>query len=409
MFGFSFSIRLASLWSEKARSWIRGRKEIFERMRQVIDPAEGPILWMHCASLGEFEHGRPVLEKFKEDYPSYRILLTFFSPSGYEVRKNTPLANWVFYLPLDGKRNANQFLDIVQPRMAIFVKYESWFHYLYALKKRGIPSLLISAFFRQHQNFFGVMGGLLRKMLDLYGKIFVQDEISASLLKDYQIKAPFIIAGDTRFDRVSAVAETPFHHTIIQKFCQDSLTLVAGSTWEADEDMLAALHQSQQHLKMIIAPHEINDLHIKTLQNKFHDLVLLSDLNNGKDLGNARVLVIDCFGMLSKLYRYGTLTYVGGGFNKAGIHNILEAAAYHKIVFFGPNHQRTAEAASLISLGVGISVSHPATFTQKAIDLLENTESRKSLESKAAAYINHGKGATSLIMSHISQNLNSLH
>ena len=409
MFGFSFSIRLASLWSEKARSWVRGRKEVFESMQQVIDPAEGPILWMHCASLGEFEQGRPVLEKFKEDYPSYRILLTFFSPSGYEVRKNTPLANWVFYLPLDGKRNANRFLDIVQPRMAIFVKYESWFHYLYNLKKRGIPSLLISAFFRKEQTFFGIMGSLLRKLLDLYGQIFVQDEISSSLLREYHIKAPYAIAGDTRFDRVAAVAKMPFHHPDIERFCQDADTLVAGSTWEADEDMLAALYQSQQHLKMIIAPHEINELHIKSLQNKFHDLVLLSDLNNGKDLGDARVLVIDCYGMLSKLYRYGTLTYVGGGFNKAGIHNILEAAASHKIVFFGPNHQRTAEAASLIALGVGISVSHPATFTQKAIDLLGNTESRKSLESKAAAYINHGKGATSLIMSHISEKLNSLH
>ena len=378
-------------------------------MEQAIDPSKGPILWMHCASLGEFEQGRPVLEKFKEDYPSYRILLTFFSPSGYEVRKNTPLADWIFYLPLDGKRNANRFLDIVQPRMAIFVKYESWFHYLYAINKRGIPSLLISAFFRKEQNFFGVMGGLLRKMLDLYGKIFVQDEISASLLRDYHIKAPFTIAGDTRFDRVTAVAETPFHHSIIENFCQDADTLVAGSTWEEDEDLLASLQLSRPNLKMIIAPHEINELHLKRIQEKFQNLVLLSEVDKGKECSQAKVLVIDCFGMLSKLYRFGSICYVGGGFNKAGIHNILEAAAYHKIVFFGPNHQRTAEAASLISLGVGISVSNPALFSQQAIDVLEDADLRKSLESRAAAFLNNGKGATSLIMSHISQNLNSLH
>jgi len=409
MFGFSFSIRLASIWSEKARLWIRGRKDIFERMEQAIDPSKGPILWMHCASLGEFEQGRPVLEKFKEEYPSYRILLTFFSPSGYEVRKNTALADWVFYLPLDGKRNASRFLDIVQPQMAIFVKYESWFHYLYALKKRGVPSLLISAFFRKEQNFFGVMGGLLRKMLDLYGKIFVQDEISASLLTAYQIKAPFAIAGDTRFDRVTAVAETPFHHTIIEKFCQDADTLVAGSTWEEDEDLLAALHQSQPNLKMIIAPHEINALHLKSLQEKFQNLVLLSELEDVEEWSDANVLVIDCFGMLSKLYRYGSLCYVGGGFNKAGIHNILEAAAYGKIVFFGPNHQRTAEASAMIELGVGFSVKNPESFIFQSVNLLENPENRKALELKAANFISKGKGATPMIMSHISQNLKSLH
>ena len=378
-------------------------------MEAAIDPAKGPILWMHCASLGEFEQGRPVLEQFKTEYTHYRILLTFFSPSGYEVRKNTALADWVFYLPLDGKRNANRFLDIVRPRMAIFVKYESWFHYLYNLKKRGIPSILISAFFRKEQNFFGVMGGLLRKMLDLYGKIFVQDKLSSSLLLEHHVKAPYAIAGDTRFDRVAAVVEMDFQHPVIEKFCGEVPTIVAGSTWEEDEELLASLHSAHPEIKMIIAPHEINEGHTSSLKNKFNDLVFLSELENGKELGDASILVIDCFGMLSKLYRFGSLCYVGGGFNKAGIHNILEAAAYGKIVFFGPHYKRTAEAFSLIDLGAGISVGDSAAFIQKSEKMLESPETKRLLEAKAVDFIQNGKGATAMIMEHISKNLNSLH
>lgn len=378
-------------------------------MENCIDPSKGPVLWMHCASLGEFEQGRPVLEQFKKEHPSHRILLTFFSPSGYEVRKNTALADWVFYLPLDGKRNATRFLDIAKPELAIFVKYESWFHYLYALKKRGIPSMLISAFFRKEQNFFGVMGGLLRKMLDLYGQIFVQDEISLRLLRDHDIKAPYAIAGDTRFDRVAALADQEFHHPLIDAFSKHQPTIVAGSTWEQDEDLLAALQKAKPDLRIILAPHEIDEIHLKKIRSTFNDVIFLSDENNANQAIQARVLVIDCFGMLSKLYRFGTLCYVGGGFNKAGIHNILEAAAYGKVVFFGPNHQRTAEAGALIKLGAAFSVQDPIGFVEKVDHMLTDHESRKNAEAVSLQFISKGKGATAMIMDHIRQNLKSLH
>jgi len=378
-------------------------------MQYEIDPGKGPILWMHCASLGEFEQGRPVLEAIKKEYPQFRILLTFFSPSGYEVRKNTKLADWVFYLPLDGKRNANQFLDIVQPRMAIFVKYESWFHYLYALKKRGIPSLLISAFFRKEQNFFGIMGGLLRKMLDLYDVIFVQDSISAELLKKYNIKTSHFIAGDTRFDRVLELSGMDFHHNGIEKFVSDSKVIVAGSTWEEDEDLLLALHQSDPSLKFIIAPHEIHEKHLTQLKLMLPDSILLSDVENGKEIGEEKILLVDCFGILSKLYRFGTVCYVGGGFNKAGIHNILEAAAYGKFVFFGPNYKRTAEAEMLIACNAGCSVDNADQFIGIVKKMIEEPATRKQSESAALDFISASKGATSSIMRYVSQNLKSFH
>jgi len=378
-------------------------------MQYEIDPGKGPILWMHCASLGEFEQGRPVLEAIRKEYPQFRILLTFFSPSGYEVRKNTTLADWVFYLPLDGKRNANQFLDIVQPRMAIFVKYESWFHYLYALKKRDIPSLLISAFFRKEQNFFGIMGGLLRKMLDLYDVIFVQDSISAELLKKYNIKTSHFIAGDTRFDRVLELSGMDFHHNGIEKFVSDSKVIVAGSTWEEDEDLLLALHQSDPSLKFIIAPHEIHEKHLTQLKLMLPDSILLSDVENGKEIGEEKILLVDCFGILSKLYRFGTVCYVGGGFNKAGIHNILEAAAYGKFVFFGPNYKRTAEAGMLIACNAGCSVDNADQFIGIVKKMIEEPATRKQSESAALDLISASKGATSSIMRYVSQNLKSFH
>jgi 3-deoxy-D-manno-octulosonic-acid transferase len=409
MFGFAFSIRLASLWSEKARQWIRGRINIFERMESAINTSNGPIVWMHCASLGEFEQGRTVLEAIRKEHPQFRILLTFFSPSGYEVRKNTPLADWVFYLPLDGKRNANRFLDIAQPHLAIFVKYESWFHYLYALRKRGVPSILISAFFRKEQNFFGMMGGLLRKMLDLYGHIFVQDKISADLLHEYAIKTPCSITGDTRFDRVKELTSLDIHHPHTEKFIANSKVMVAGSTWKEDEELLLALHNEHPKLKFIIAPHEINEEHIAELKSKFKDVVLLSAIDKGNEFCEEKILVIDCFGMLSKLYRFGTLCYVGGGFNKAGIHNILEAAAYGKAVFFGPNHHRTAEAGELIKIGSGFSISSSEDFLRSVQHLITDHETRQALEKKAAAYVNNRTGATSQIMAHVSGILNSFH
>lgn len=409
MLAFTVSIRIASIWSIKARQWISGRKDIFEQMESTIDSTKGPIVWMHCASLGEFEQGRPVLESIRKSHPQYRILLTFFSPSGYEVRKNTELADWVFYLPLDGRRNSNRFLEITQPSIAIFVKYESWFHYLYALKKRKIPSILISAFFRKEQSFFGPLGGLLRKMLDLYSFIFVQDTLSSDLMKKYAIKAPHAIAGDTRFDRVLELSSIDFHHGKIENFISEYKVIVAGSTWKEDEVLLHSLYKYTHDLKFIIAPHELSSSHIENIKAKFEDCLLLSDLEKGREVREERVLLIDCFGMLSKLYRFGTICYIGGGFNKSGIHNILEAAAYGKLVYFGPNHRRTAEAGELMGIGAGFSVSSSEEFIMSILPLIEDKQNRQALEKKATHFVHSRSGATAQIMAYVSKILNSFH
>lgn len=404
LFFYALGVRLAALWNPKARQWVTGRKGIFERLKEAVGKENGPIIWMHCASLGEFEQGRPVLEKLRTTYPTRRILLTFFSPSGYEVRKGYAGADMVFYLPLDGRVHSKKFLDIVRPTLAVFVKYESWFHYLNALKRRKIPTLLISAIFTPKQHFFGLLGGFLRSMLEHYTHIFVQDKSSADLLKKFGLNVPVSIAGDTRFDRVVAVANQPFQHTTIEYFCSMYKVVVAGSTWREDEEMLEALLVAIPELKLIIAPHEIDEKHLQSIRKQFNNIILLSEAVDLKTLDNARVLVIDCVGMLSKIYRFATLCYVGGGFNTAGIHNILEAAANGKTVIFGPNHDRTSEAATLITAGAGFSYSDKGELIAVAQKLIDDVSYRTSKEKTAYSMVAERKGATDTILHHIAEN-----
>lgn len=404
LFLYNSGIRLASCWNAKALLWAEGRKNIYERLKAAIEKGQGPIIWIHSSSLGEFEQGKPVLESLKTTYPNHRILLTFFSPSGYEIRKNYDGADMIFYLPLDGPIRSRKFLDIVKPALAIFIKYESWFYYLKGLKKRGVPILLISAIFTPKQNFFGPLGGFLRTLLESYTHLFVQDAPSATILQKFKLKVPVSVAGDTRYDRVAEITHIPFHHSTIEAFCFESDAIIAGSTWKEDEEMLSGLLDANARIKLIIAPHEINPKHIQEIRRLFQQNILLSEADDQERLKDARVLIIDCIGILSKLYRYATISYVGGGFNAAGIHNILEPAAYGKTVIFGPNHDRTAEAKALIETGVGFSYSTKQDLVSITENLISQIEMRTSLDEIARNFVLQRKGATDIIVRHIEEN-----
>jgi 3-deoxy-D-manno-octulosonic-acid transferase len=397
---YALGIRLVSLWSVKAQLWLKGRQNIFELLQDKVPKDNRPLVWMHCASLGEFEQGRPLLEKIKQAYPDTKILLTFFSPSGYEIRKHYTGADLVAYLPMDGARNARYFLDTTQPVLAIFVKYESWFHYLKTLQQRGIPTILVSAIFTRQQNYFGPMGGFLRRMLNCYTHIFVQDNQSLQLANSHGVKAPCTISGDTRFDRVIEIASQPFSNILIQEFCQNQTVLIAGSTWKEDESIIAGFLHKHPEIKAVIAPHETDESSCRRLLAEFPHAVLLSQAQQSIN-PQVQVLIIDSMGMLSMLYRCATIAYIGGGFNKSGIHNILEAAVYGKVTVFGPNHNRSAEAAALIEKGAGFSIASDESFKQTMEQLLANQNNLAVRERLASAYVLGNQGATAVILHYI--------
>lgn len=392
---------MASLWSPKARLWINGRINIFGLLEEKIPPKERPVIWVHCASLGEFEQGRPLIEKLKLKYPDVFILLTFFSPSGYEVRKNYQGADLVAYLPMDGKKNAQKFIELVHPTLAIFVKYESWFHYLKTLKSKNIPTLLIAAIFKPQQNYFGILGGFLRQMLEYYTHIFVQDYGSLELIKQHKVTTACSISGDTRFDRVHEIAAESFNHAVIEQFCMNHEVIVAGSTWKEDEEVLSAFLKRIRGKKIIIAPHEISEENTCRLQKLFPESVLISACN-GPIPTTVNVLIINTIGMLSRIYRWSTVSYIGGGFNKAGIHNVLEAAVYGKVTVFGPHFNRSGEAEALVAKKAAFTFSDTDEFEALMTKLLNTPELRKSGESVAERFVIDGLGATNIILDHIS-------
>ncbi len=392
---------MASLWSPKARLWINGRINIFGLLEEKIPPKERPVIWVHCASLGEFEQGRPLIEKLKLKYPDVFILLTFFSPSGYDVRKNYQGADLVAYLPMDGKKNAQKFIELVHPTLAIFVKYESWFHYLKTLKSNNIPTLLIAAIFKPQQNYFGILGGFLRQMLEYYTHIFVQDSGSLELIKQHKVTTACSISGDTRFDRVHEIAAESFNHAVIEQFCMNHEVIVAGSTWKEDEEVLSAFLKRVRGIKIIIAPHEISEENTSRLQKLFPESVLISACN-GPIPTSANVLIINTIGMLSRIYRWSTVSYIGGGFNKAGIHNVLEAAVYGKVTVFGPHFNRSGEAEALVAKKAAFTFSDTDEFEMLMTKLLNTPELRKSCESVAERFVIDSLGATNIILDHIS-------
>ena len=396
---YSLLIKILAPFNAKARLLANGRKDLFKHIEQTVEQGQ-KYIWFHFASLGEFEQGRSVMEQIKQRFPQEKIIVTFFSPSGYEIRKNTPLADYVFYLPADTAKNARKFLDIIDPKFAVFTKYEYWYHYFNELNKRKIRLLMISAIFREEQVFFKQYGGFFRSILKKVSYYFTQNTDSVNMLKWIGITNAGL-AGDTRFDRV---VELPKQHQEISEAARFSLnheTIVAGSTWPADEELLKVLLEKNKSLKAIIAPHEIHEEHIDSIKKLFPTSLLFSKFNSYTDqqLASSQVLVIDNIGMLSSLYNYGRMAYIGGGFG-AGIHNTLEAATYGMPVIFGPKYEKFQEAIDLLELGAGFSISSEKDLNEVYI-ALQNSEKLLKASSAAKNYVQQRSGATQIIMKYL--------
>jgi len=402
---FSVTMKLASFFNRKARLFTEGRKDVFKEISKLINPADHPI-WFHFASLGEFEQGRPVLERLKLTYPKEKIIITFFSPSGFEIRKNYAGADGVFYLPIDTVANAKKFIALTQPKLAIFTKYEFWFHYFNELNKKGIPLYLISGIFRPSQAYFKWYGGFNRRILKCVTHFFVQNEESLRLLTSIGINE-VSLSGDTRFDRVYENANSLKKLVEIAHFSSNFPIFIAGSTWLADEKHLAAFPQRYPNWKLIIAPHEVDEAHILEIEKLFPNAIRFSSLQSqlvvdpsANEICQAQVLLIDNIGMLSSLYQYAKVAYIGGGFG-VGIHNTLEAAAFGLPVIFGPKYDKFQEAKDLIAIDAAKSISNEA-------ELLSSFEYFKANENAAAAaraYVKQKTGATEMIIKIIKLNL----
>jgi 3-deoxy-D-manno-octulosonic-acid transferase len=393
-------IRLASLWNPKARLWISGRKHIFRKLELALHNNTRPVVWMHSASLGEFEQGRFLLENIRRQYPFACIIITFFSPSGYEVIKNYKGADHIFYLPLSTKKNAKRFINIVNPALVLWIKYDYWYHYLTGLKKRNTPLLLVSAIFHRHHPFFRWYGTLYKKMLKCFTWLFVQTPESAKRLESIGFVNNVSINGDTRFDRVVDIAENFTPLPLIEKYCGVSPVVVAGSTWPEDEEELDHYANTHPDIKFIIAPHEIGEEHLKDIERLFNSSIRYSQLQNALPT-NANTLIIDNIGMLSKLYHYATITYVGGGFGSDGVHNVLEAAVHKKPVIFGPVFNKFREAIGLLEEGGAFTVDNALGLESTLNDLFSSNDLYRETSAAAGKYVYDHKGATNNIMQYI--------
>jgi 3-deoxy-D-manno-octulosonic-acid transferase len=397
---------LAFFNHEKAKLWYEGRKDIFTTLENAFKNKDHEKrIWIHVASLGEFEQGRPLIEALKKEAPQYFIVLTFFSPSGFELRKNYPLADYIFYLPADTPANAQRFIDIVKPELVVFVKYEFWFNYLHILKKQNIKTLLISAIFREQQfQTFNPYTPFLTKMLHCFTHIFVQDTPSVFLLKKQGFDNVEAV-GDTRIDRVLAIKDEALKYPIIEQFIQSKNTLICGSTWQPDENIILDLWENETFdaWQFIIAPHDISSSNLSRLKEDFLDKAFFySDLKNAQNtsgFSQKRILIIDNIGMLSALYQYGTIAYIGGGFGK-GIHNTLEPIAFGLPVVFGPKYKKFEEAHQLIKSGGGFSILNYADF-EKTMLFLQTENNYTNASNAAFAYVLNNKGATSKILQYI--------
>lgn len=369
-----------------------------EELKGEIAP-EDRVIWMHCSSAGEFEQGKPVIEALKQAYPIHKIVVSFFSPSGYSVGANYAFADHITYLPLDTRKNAEAFIQLIHPELVIFVKYEFWYHFLSTAAFHHIPILLISASFRKDQVFFKSYGGFYRQILHFFRHIFVQDGESLKLLHANGAMHSSI-SGDTRFDRVRGITSNHSEIPFIKEFISNQKVIVAGSTWEGDERLLAGYCQSRKDVKLILAPHEINNEHLRNLSALFDEAISYSKINNmtSEVISNAQVLIIDSVGLLSHLYQYGTLTYIGGGFTKDGVHNTLEAAVWGKPVLFGPNYRKYREASELIQAGGGYSLSTPGELKKLADEMFSNEQNLQAVGEKARNYVMDNTGATERVL-----------
>jgi 3-deoxy-D-manno-octulosonic-acid transferase len=392
----------SALGNEKAAKWIKGQENLFQKIESDLAGRKGERIWMHCASLGEFEQGRPLLEMVRKEYPHLTIILTFFSPSGYEVRKNYHHADLVCYLPFDSRKNAGRFLEIVNPKIAIFVKYEFWYHYLKALHERQIPTILISGIFRKTQPFFQWYGALHREMLSKFSHLFVQDEDSIRLLQSIR-QQNITRIPDTRIDRVSAISANAPALPSIEEFLDGQKAWIGGSIYaEENELLLTAFRKGLLGDKLILAPHNVNEPAIEELIAPWgEDAMRYTRM--GTDIKSKRVLVIDTIGILSSLYRHGTGAFIGGGFGK-GIHNILEPAAFGIPIVFGPNYHKFREAEILIEKGGAFSVNNEAEFLA-SLETLSNTEVHMNAGAINQEYIEENTGGSKVVFEWVKGNI----
>ena len=387
--------------NKKARQWFEGRKNVFSHLESFITSTSNPqtsnLIWFHCSSLGEFEQGRPVMEKLKIKNEKLKILLTFFSPSGYEVRKNYSGADVVCYLPMDSRNNAKHFLELVKPTEVYFVKYEYWHYYFNTIKEKSIPLYMVSAIFRSNHIFFKWYGSFFRNILKCVTHFFVQDEASLKRINSLGFTNA-TVAGDTRFDRVAEIAAHPKGFPLVEKFCAGQNVIVAGSTWPGDERIISDLKSQISNLKLIIAPHDISEGRIREVENLFSEHKVIRHTNASElDISDENVLIIDTIGMLSSLYRYSWVTYVGGGFG-VGIHNILEAAVYGRPVFFGPRFHKAAEAKALIEKGGAFSVTGANHMKDILERFLKEESSYESVCATSGKFVSENTGATEKIL-----------
>lgn len=407
-----WGIAIASLFNEKVRKMWRGEREAFKILKQKVDP-NAKYIWFHAASLGEFEQGRPLMERIRKDYPQYKILLTFYSPSGYEVRKNYEGADIICYMPVDTRLNAIRFLRLVRPVMAFFIKYEFWSNFLHILKHRNIPTYSVSSIFREDQVFFKWYGRSYAGVLKCFTRFFVQNEESKRLLDGIGITAVDVV-GDTRFDRVLQIKEAAKQLPICEAFRtgvassqsadvphHDFKVFVAGSSWPPDENIFIPFFNEHKDWRLLIAPHVIAEEHLKLILSLIKDKkVVRYTQTTPEEAAEADVLIIDCFGLLSSMYNYGDVAYIGGGFG-VGIHNTLEAAVWNMPVIFGPNNKKFQEAQGLLKSGGGFEINTYEDFSGMMGSLMNDETFLKQAGDKAGAFVAHLAGATDKVLASV--------
>ena len=399
-------VKLLALFSPKIKLFVDGRKIVFETLESKISASDKTI-WFHAASLGEFEQGLPVMEKIKKEFPNHKIVVTFFSPSGYEVRKNNSIADACVYLPLDTKSNAQKFLKLVHPDLVFFIKYEYWPNYLNELNKLNINTYLISGIFRENQAFFKWYGGFYRNTLKTFDYFFVQNENSKKLLQSHGFNN-VKISGDTRFDRVVSILERDNSLDFMDHFKNNTITIVIGSSWPKDESLLVNfINQTNEKIKFIIAPHNIKGNQIQELQNSITKKTVLFSEKENTDLSNYDLLIVDTIGILTKIYSYADIAYVGGGFGNPGVHNILEPATFGIPIVVGPNYNHFAEATALVHQEGCISINTQTELNETLNNLISNEDIRHEKGHICETFVQMNKGATSRILNHILNNKQS--
>lgn len=392
---YLFGVKLAALFSSKPAKMVKGHREVFDILRDKID-RNARYIWFHAASLGEFEQGRPLIERIRKEHPEYRILQTFFSPSGYEVRKNYQGADIVCYLPFDTPRNVRRFIEMVNPCMVFFIKYEFWQNYLNTLYKKDIPVYSVSSIFRPNQIFFRWYGKDYRKVLKTFSHLFVQNEVSEKLLASIGV-TDVTIVGDTRFDRVLDICTVAKDLPLVKAFKGNSKTFVAGSSWGPDEDIFIRYFNEHPEMKLVIAPHVVSDSHLKEIMEKVKRPCVRYTEATEENVSKADCLIIDCYGLLSSIYRYGEISYIGGGFG-VGIHNVLEAAVYGIPVIFGPNNKKFREAQHLLEKKGGFEINDYEEFKRLMDRFLTDNSYLQQAGNAARDYVKNNSGALEKIM-----------